>query len=487
MTGLLHPVGFGRRNVGERTERIILDKRANAGSRRLGRHTQAWGDHQVVSLFLDRCQVDSPVDLVAAIWRLVHELRPEVGKVVDFGAGDGRFALHGRFREYVGYEVDAARSRGAALPSNARLLHSCAFAGTVGDADLCIGNPPFVRNQDLPTGWRQQAAAVLRSRTGVDVSGLANAWQYFFLLALASTVADGLCALVVPYEWVSRPSALALRNYIASCGWDVHVHRLADTTFNRVLTTACITLVDKKGGAGRWLYSDVGPDGPARPLASPSGAPDGVMRYTRRSDIRPGAPRAVRGLSPGTQEVFTLTEGQRARLGLSPGRDVVPCVTSLRPLPPGKLVLDAAAFRDHYREAGRRCWLVKTDRPLSAGLNAYFASVPEQLRETSTCREREAKGRPWWEFRMPLAPPALASMSFKGPFPKAARNDVGACAVGSVCSVYGVTAEQADLLAGGFGGLDIRGQIVPHSNGLRKIEISQLNGLLDGLLSGASG
>jgi len=162
-------------------------------------------------------------------------------------------------------------------------------------------------------------------------------------------------------------------------------------------------------------------------------------------------------------------------------------VTSLRPLPPGKLVLDAAAFRDHYREAGRRCWLVKTDRPLSAGLNAYFASVPEQLRETSTCREREAKGRPWWEFRMPLAPPALASMSFKGPFPKAARNDVGACAVGSVCSVYGVTAEQADLLAGGFGGLDIRGQIVPHSNGLRKIEISQLNGLLDGLLSGASG
>lgn len=457
---------------------MITSGTGPTGRRKLGQHTQAWGDQHDVSLYLDRCQVDTPDALVATVWRLVHELRPEVGKVVDFGAGDGRFARHGRFQSYTGYEVDAARAGQQPLPENACLKHCCAFSDVVADADLCVGNPPFVRNQDLPDGWRQEAATVLSSRTGVVVSGLANAWQYFFLLALASTAPNGLCALIVPYEWVSRPSALALRQHIAAHGWDVHVHRLADTTFNRVLTTSCITVVDKAGSAGCWRYYDHGPTGVFAPLSSPSGAEAGVLPYMRRSDLKPGNPRAVRGLSPGTQLVFTLTEGERAHFGLEAGRDVVPCVTSLRPLPPGKTVLDGPAFRSYYVDAARRCWLVRVDQPLSPSLAAYFEAADEASRNTSTCQERQQRGRPWWQFNMPPVPSALMSMSFKGPFPKSVRNDVGARAVGSVCNVHGLSSAEADWVAGGLGGLDIRSRVVAHSNNLRKIEISQLNGLL---------
>lgn len=77
------------------------------------------------------------------------------------------------------------RCQGAVLPNHARLINRCAFSDDIEDADVCIGNPPFVGNQDLPVGWRHRASEVLKRRTGLTVSGLANAWQYFFLLSLA--------------------------------------------------------------------------------------------------------------------------------------------------------------------------------------------------------------------------------------------------------------------------------------------------------------
>src|SRR5262249_39421681 len=104
---------------------------------------------------------------------------------------------------YVGFEIDPRRSRAASLPRRAAIRNECAFSAELGQFELAVGNPPFVRNQDLPPGWREIAAARVHQRTGVDVSGLANAWQYFAFLAIGATRDDGLVALVLPYEWVS--------------------------------------------------------------------------------------------------------------------------------------------------------------------------------------------------------------------------------------------------------------------------------------------
>jgi hypothetical protein len=68
--------------------------------------TRNWGAWKAVSLYLDRCKVDTPNLLVGATWAHVSKLRPKIGKVVDFGAGDGRFAKAGSFKKYVGYEID---------------------------------------------------------------------------------------------------------------------------------------------------------------------------------------------------------------------------------------------------------------------------------------------------------------------------------------------------------------------------------------------
>ena len=142
--------------------------------------TRDWGDWASVSLYLTRCQIDTPPDLIQLTWDHVKRLRPQLDKVVDFGAGDARFSKSGVYQEYLGYEIDEQRCISVDVPDNVRLINRCAFSDEIVNADLCIGNPPFVRNQDLPYGWRQHAAEVLFRRTGVSVSGIASERAHAF-------------------------------------------------------------------------------------------------------------------------------------------------------------------------------------------------------------------------------------------------------------------------------------------------------------------
>ena len=440
--------------------------------------TRYWGDPAGVSSYLARCQVDTPADVVRATWAHVRKMRPRgIGTVIDLGAGDGRFAQYGSYRAYVGYEIDAQRCSAAQLPTNAKLINRCAFTDWVADADVCVGNPPFVRNQDIPASWRKHLHAVVRRRTGVEVSGLANVWQYFFLNGLASLKADGLAALVLPFEWVCRPAAKALRTYIRDQRWNVYVYRLRAAGFAGVLTTASITVVDKSDLSGRWeLYDETG-DGEDRRMSSPTGSSADVLAYVRGSEIQPGKARAKRGLSPGTQKALTLTERQREHHALSVERDVVACVTSLRHLPESVNELDADAFRTHYVEGGRRCWLIRTDGSPSGELRTYLSNVPSVERQTKTCLARPE----WWRFKMPAAPSMLFAQGFRGKFPKVVRNSVGAIAVGGVCGIYDATEEQIRALTAKLGGTDLRHQVVSYSSGFYKVEINQINSLLANL------
>ena len=433
----------------------------------------ALGLAPLVSLYLDRCQVDTPEPLVKKVWDLVQERREHFDKVVDFGAGDARFARYGSYDTYVGYEIDPNRCSLNNLPVHVEIVNACAFSEDNTDAALSIGNPPYVRNQDLPPGWRQQASATIERRTGVRVSGLANAWQYFFFLALASTRPDGLVALVVPFEWVSRPSSRGLRAYIEAQGWNVSVHRLHDDTFDRVLTTSSITLIDKSMSDGRWSYFREVKKGTFEPMRSPSGGRRKLLSYAR---ARGAAIAAKRGLSPGTQEYLVLTEGGRVRCGLRVGTDVVRCVTSLRHWPSDSTLLGTESFRCEFVDKGRKCWLVRTDRTPSPRLQSYFDSVPEEGRRTSTCTNRDV----WWAFSMPRVPDLLMASGFRDK-PKAVVNEVKAVAVGGVCGIYGATTVQAQKIVKALRTENYEGLVVPHSNGLRKLEVNQINALLSSM------
>jgi len=95
-----------------------------------------------------------------------------------------------------------------------------------------------------------------------------------------------------------------------------------------------------------------------------------VLDYEKRGKIW-----GLRGLSPGSQKIFTLTEGERVRNGLSK-RDVVPCVPTLRSVPRVQRTLSRSTFEKHFVKAGQRCWLIRSyGEKRSDSLNAYLESV----------------------------------------------------------------------------------------------------------------
>lgn len=448
-------------------------------SNALLRLTTDWGQPREVALYLERCQVDTPPSIVREVWSHVMERRPRVGRVVDFGAGDCRFARGAVYDSYVGFEVDPARSAGAVLPRNARIEHKCAFSPLRRRFDVSVGNPPFVRNQDLPASWRERAARVIHARTGAELSGLANAWQYFFFLSLISVGENGLVALVVPYEWVSRPSSRTLREYIQRQGWSVSVYRLPEASFAGVMTTSSITVIDKADRSGAWQYFATNLRGAYASIPSPSGSAAGILPFRRRSDRKPGAPFVQRGASPGSQEALTLTNAERLRHGLKMGRDVVPCVTTLRYLPDHIRTLTPAVFDAHFRDASRKCWLIRSDRTPSDALRRYLASVPADARQTATCANRAV----WWQFLMPPVPRLVVATGFRGARPKCLRNPIGARVLGGVAGVHGVSDRTAQRLQSALLACNLEGRLVAHATGLKKIEIAQLEALVYDLLS----
>lgn len=109
--------------------------------------------------------------------------------------------------------------------------------------------------------------------------------------------------------------------------------------------------LDKAETTGRWRYYESSPGLPARPVKQPTRSQWRVLAYERATS---GA-RAQRGLSPGTQKVLLLTEGQRVRYGLEPGRDVVAAVSSFRHLSSSQITLSERPFREQFVNRGRRC------------------------------------------------------------------------------------------------------------------------------------
>lgn len=427
--------------------------------------------------YLSRCQVDTPPALVQQVWRLVNKRRPTAGQVVDFGCGDARFARAGSFERYTGFEIDPKRLP-EQTPARASVNLQSAFIAskTRGTYDVCIGNPPYVRHHDLSRSWSEAAEKRLGVIDGYRVDGRSNAYIYFTWLALDAVTDDGLVALVIPYEWISRPASASLRRYMAAKGWRVDVYHLEDAKFKRVLTTACITIIDKAAPAheaGLHLH-EIGLelDSPRR-RAQVTGTDETRLSYERAAT----ATRALRGLSPGSQEFFVLTEELRLRYRLKPGLDVVPAVTSFRHLRTEQRSLTERLFRDEYVNAGRKCWLINPLATPEAGLGSYLATVPEEVRGNYTCTNRQA----WWRARVPPPAQILYSSGFKTAGPKMYKNEVEAIHVGAIHGIYCQPKKSTGALLTQLLEMDFSKRVVPLSGGFLKIEVNQMNAVLNEL------
>ncbi|MDR6696275.1 hypothetical protein [Stenotrophomonas sp. 1337] len=431
---------------------------------------------------LKRCQVETPPDVVRLVWSLVSGLRE--GKifdsVLDLGAGDGRFSHASEFyAKYTGIERDQSKVDSAKIPLNANLVVADALEWKSSGYSLCIGNPPYIRHHGLNSQWRDLALRSISADGGPALKKTANAFVIFLAQALLRTSEDGLVAQVIPYEWVSRPSAGELRDFIRSRGWGVSVYRFDSNIFPTVLTTASITIIDKGCKTGEWKYGSITRDGSIRSTGKASGTTSHVISY-RNGDQ---ACKGIRGLSPGGQDIFVLTEEERLFHGLKKGIDVRPCVVSLRAVDEDIQQLDKKTFDERFVGRGVRCWLIRSDKDkLSPQLQRYVDGIPKSSwGRYSTCTNRAV----WWRYRPHPAPALLLASGFTGKRPKSLINDVGAIAAGSVYGVLVDASMGAKVVNQVFKGLrayDFDRRLVHHSNGLKKVEVRQLNTVLADLL-----
>src|SRR5216683_4650417 len=352
---------------------------------------------------LRRSQVGTPPEVISLFWRLVRRFRPTLGRVLDLGAGDGRFASGGHYTKYDGVEIDPQACRGISLPENARMHQTCAFRLKENGYEACIGNPPFVRHHDIEDQWRQRAAAQIHRDLGVHLNGEGNLYLYFICLAVMKTRPDGLVALVLPYEWVSRPSAHAIREHIDDNGWSVSVFRFNLGIFQDVLTTASISIIDKERRNRGWQYHDVLPSLTTKRRKGISGTRYTILPYSPRGSVW-----ARRGISPGGQKTFTLTDKERRQAGLSRG-DLLPCVTTLRHLPHKVKELNWRCFERHFVSAGKRCWLIKSAVPRpSKRVRRYLRWIPARDRQTYACQRQ----KPWYRYEFAPVPRLLLLSGF---------------------------------------------------------------------------
>lgn len=426
--------------------------------------------------FLHSCQVETPLYIVDGMWRIARTYKDKYQRVLDLGAGDGRFSRSGAFKQYVGYEIDSKRMPTRAPFGRIHIINKDAFSEYSSDFSLCIGNPPYIRANRLGFEWRDEVAARLEQKTKIVFKRNANLFVYFLTLALLRTRDDGLVVQLVPYEWVSRPSAKPLRDYINQKGWEVSVYRFNEDVFDNVLTTASITVIDKSKKSGRWRYYQLSKGFDAVEVLQPSGSEHKVLEYSGRHE----SAFALRGLSPGGQDIFTLTEYERLFNGLEIGGDVVPCVTSLKRFPSNVTNLTKTAFYKYLVHEGQKCWLIRSDKDnLSNNLQAYVNSIGKKVwGKYTTCTKRKI----WWKYRIHPVPPILVASGFCEFGPKIMKNSFNAVALGGVYAVFAEKRKYVRVLEQKLREKNFEAQVVSHSNNLKKIEIRQLNSVISEII-----
>lgn len=421
---------------------------------------------------LSASQVSTPREVVSFFWKLVKQYRSEaLVNVVDFGAGDARFSFSDHFGRYLGVEIDPnAILSSYSNNSRVNIINDCAFNLKESNFDACIGNPPYVRHHDIESPWKEKTGKYLEQQLNFKFDLHSNLFAYFIALGLIKTHTNGLIAQVIPYEWVSRPSYKGLRDLLIKEKWQVDIYCFEYPVFKDVLTTACITIIDKSKNNNQWNYYNIDRNLEISNRNGVSGTGKDVLPYSKHSTIR-----TRRGVSPGSQRIFTLTEGERIHNRLSKS-DVVPCVTTLKGLPDDLSTLDNETFKKYFLNEGKKCWLIKSNQePLSENLKIYLENIPEYLRQNYTCTHQH----PWYNFEKYIIPQILIHSGFTKFGPKVLKNNIGAVAVGSVMAIDSENEFNVIDLIKYLKHFNFEDQVVAHSNNLKKIEVRQLNSVIN--------
>lgn len=198
----------------------------------------------------------TPAPIVDAMVEWAHKQISTPSRIVDPGAGSGRFLIAAARRfpdaELVAVDVDPlatimlranAAVNGLADRLTVHLIdyRSLTLPAVTGPT-LFIGNPPYVRHHDIGLQWKTWFADKA-SHFGFRASKLAGLHIHFFFKTRELARPGDYGAFVTAAEWLDVNYGSALRGLLADGlgGTAVHVVDPKAQPFSDALTTAAIT------------------------------------------------------------------------------------------------------------------------------------------------------------------------------------------------------------------------------------------------------
>lgn len=201
-------------------------------------------------------QTFTPSHVVAGMVGWAQRQSKQVTRIVDPGAGSGRYTL-AALRAFPGAKAVAvemdpvvslilqANLRAAGLAGRAKVvltdfreLQLPRVQGTT----LWIGNPPYVRHHDIAPEWKQWYTATLK-QFGHEGSQLAGLHLHFFLKTRQLASEGDIGCYVTAAEWLDVKYGQALRQMLTNGlgGQDVFVVDPKVEVFGDALVSAAIT------------------------------------------------------------------------------------------------------------------------------------------------------------------------------------------------------------------------------------------------------
>ena len=197
-------------------------------------------------------QVFTPESVVTAMLAL----RENHGRVLEPSCGDGAFSR--RIAGCVAIEIDRSHA-----PVDS--LHLDFFAYPESEKfDTIIGNPPYVKHQDIAAPTRR----LLRSRL---FDSRANLYLFFIEKAVRHLSERGELIFITPRDFLKTTSSTRLNQWLYTQGTLTHAIALGDAKVFARATPNCLIWRFQKGLFQRQMrYAEIGnKDDLARALAAP--------------------------------------------------------------------------------------------------------------------------------------------------------------------------------------------------------------------------
>ena len=329
-----------------------------------------------------------------------------------------------------------------------------------------VCNPPYSRHHELPQNYKELVARTIDEECGEKISRLSSIYVHFFIHAASFLDDGGRMAFITPSEFLDVDYGVELKRFLLKAFTLRSLILYSEETlvFPEALTTACITLLEKKKPSPEHnvifvrLNKSLEPRELLEVIQSEQSKKEswGTVELIPQSNLRPedkwsyltSTPSKISGLIPlgniasahrgiatGANDFFALSENEIRRYGIE--REFLkPIVTNARSIPHYNFTK-----KDFQKLAqrGDKVWLLFCDRPKDEltkykNLLRYLASGESKGLDR---RYLTSKRKVWYfQERRTLSPILFTYMSRENP--RFVHNEAGALALNALHTIHPV-------------------------------------------------